>query len=129
MEKRKDLKSMRAKSSKPPSNPKKKGKVKVQKRGKEVLSFSDDASQEEANVIKAKVDSIKDIGDSSIEKNPPAEVVVEVAEPSYEEVLEEVDSSKELTSSKEVALYQPDKVSDPLTVYIREINRYDLLSL
>jgi len=129
MEKRKDLKSMRAKSSKPPSNSKKKEKVKVQKRGKEVLSSSDGALREEANVIKAKVDSIKDIGDSSMEKSPPAEVVVEVAEPSYEEVLEEVDSSKELTASKEVALYQPDKVSDPLTVYIREINRYDLLSL
>ncbi|MEE2742556.1 MAG: RNA polymerase factor sigma-32 [Bdellovibrionota bacterium] len=36
---------------------------------------------------------------------------------------------EELSSSKEVALYRPDKVSDPLTIYIREINRYDLLSI
>ena len=36
---------------------------------------------------------------------------------------------KEVSPSKEVALYEPEKVSDPLTIYIREINRYDLLSI
>ena len=65
-----------------------------------------------------------------IDEGPKKDLEVEVldVDDSAHNSLEVV-PEEEISSSKEVALYRPDKVSDPLTVYIREINRYDLLSI
>ena len=131
----KNLRSMREKNSKNSSNGKKKStsnstrKKKVSPKIDEILEVSNDKGK----VVRTKVDSIKDIYDPSVEKESASDVVVEVVGPSSEKgkenALEKGVSSKEFSSSKEVALYEPDKASDPLTVYIREINRYDLLSI
>ncbi|MBG07226.1 MAG: RNA polymerase subunit sigma-70 [Halobacteriovoraceae bacterium] len=126
---------MREKNSKNSSNGKKKStsnstrKKKVSPKIDETLEVSND----KVKVVRAKVDSIKNIYDPSVEKESASDVVVEVvgtsSEKGKENALEKGASSKEFSPSKEVALYEPDKVSDPLTVYIREINRYDLLSI
>ncbi len=128
-DKGKNLRSMREKNSKNSSNGKKKStsnstrKKKVSPKIDEILEVSNDKGK----VVRTKVDSIKDIYDPSVEKELASDVVVEVVGPSSEKDKENALEKRAL--SKEVALYEPDKVSDPLTVYIREINRYDLLSI
>ena len=127
---------MREKNSKTSSNGKKKavsnagkGKNKLSPKVDEIVEMPND----KVKALKAKGDSIKSIYKSSAPKKSTSDFVVEVVEPpggkSEDQPLNEGTSSKDLSSSKEVALYEPDKVSDPLTVYIREINRYDLLSM
>ena len=111
------------------SNSAKKGKPKVSLKAAKVVEVPNDKSK----AVKANIDSINNVYKTSAKKKLTNDVIVEVMEPSKDqnedESLEEGVYKKDLSSSKEVALYEPDKVSDPLTVYIREINRYDLLSL
>tara|TARA_Y100001954_G_scaffold49688_1_gene52471 strand:+ start:8876 stop:10081 length:1206 start_codon:yes stop_codon:yes gene_type:complete len=133
----KSKRSMREKNSKSSSEGKKKAYSRSAKKGKSKAPSKVDkiieVSNDKSKVLKANVDSIKNIYSPSGEKKSNDDVVVEVIDPSKhqssDEALKELGSKKDLSSSKEVTLYEPDKVSDPLTVYIREINRYDLLSL
>lgn len=77
-------------------------------------------SKEKKSVKKAKKTSIL----------PKKEVVVEIVETKKKNLLDdEIRDLAKVRPSKEVALYRPEKVSDPLTLYIREINRYKLLSI
>lgn len=129
---------MREKNSKTLSNSKKKATSNSARRGKSKYIPKDDKvveiSNDKSNIVKANVDSIKNVDESEptekkIANNVIVEVVKSPGDKNEEGHLPEEASSKDISSSKEVALYEPDKVSDPLTVYIREINRYDLLSI